>query len=249
MKPMKRGCDFSKGMTGESCRSSIRLNMEGTKMKRPISERAYFAAVYLKAAKTLAEKAHKLEIPKTVGEKPSFGPETRTEHLSTVVAAVLMSVAFLEALINEIFSDAADRIQTELSPEDSDLLKELWALNVPRTARYSVVDKFRICLAILRREKLNLETKYQQDIRHLIDLRNTLMHYEPECQEKSSAEEQGPMLTKLRGLFPEHPAPQSKVFFPGQCLSAGCAHWSVTVATDFADEFCKKLGIAPPYDR
>jgi hypothetical protein len=83
----------------------------------------------------------------------------------------------------------------------------------------------------------------------VIDLRNTLMHYEPEYQEKSSGEQQGTVLTKLRGLFPEHPVPRSKVFFPEQCLSAGCANWSVIVAADFADEFCKKLGIALPYDR
>jgi hypothetical protein len=142
---------------------------KGTEMKGRRSERAYFSAFYLKAAKTLAEKARELERPKIAGEEIAFSPDTRTEHLSAVVAAVLMSVAFLEALINEIFSDAADRLETELSPEDSDLLSALWRLNVPRTARYSVVDKFKICLAVLRREKLNLGTKHQQDITHLLN--------------------------------------------------------------------------------
>ena len=56
---------------------------------------------------------------------------------------------------------------------------------------------------------------------------------------------------KLRDRFPVN-RPMAKMgnpYFPDQCLGAGCAFWSVTTATNFADEFLRRFGVTPNYQR
>ncbi|MCP5141207.1 MAG: hypothetical protein H6980_02500 [Gammaproteobacteria bacterium] len=219
-------------------------------MANTIVERAQFSYFYLNSAKSFAARASDFE----ERERSEGGvldiPLNRTEHESLVVSSVLLSVAFLEALINEIFADAGDRVVGELESDETEQLKRFWDLGVPKTAKYSVVEKFKLCLAVLRKPELDLGRKHQQDIKHLINLRNALMHFEPVSQAiNDDACKKKDTLSELKGLFAEHPKPRGKKFFPSKCLSAGCALWAVKVAGDFADEFCQKLGIHPPYDR
>jgi len=66
------------------------------------------------------------------------------EHQATVTASLFMAVSFLEATVNELFADAADeapgRSWANLSVRD--LLGRMWRNGVPRTASYSILDKY-----------------------------------------------------------------------------------------------------------
>jgi hypothetical protein len=82
-----------------------------------------------------------------------------------------------------------------------------------------------------------------QDGESLIKLRDALMHSKPEWNDEKGNHQK--LEQRLSGKFPLNPYfdPQS-LWFPHQCVGAGCAQWSVRSASVFSDEFCKRSEIA-----
>lgn len=211
-----------------------------------IQSRSYFSIEYLEGAKLLADEA------KCIEDEFNGQYWYDKRHKATVHSSILMASAFLESLINELFTDAADNHQRKgaiISTQESKILGEMWKLGVPRTAKYTILDKYRICLTLLQRPPLDLSTQPQQHIRLLIKLRNALTHFEPSTVEADATLEsgiKGHELDSLRGLFPENRlmAP-GNAFFPDKCLGAGCAAWAVNVTVGFAEEFKRRLSSPP----
>ncbi|MGZ8226110.1 MAG: hypothetical protein ACXWT3_05655 [Methylococcaceae bacterium] len=116
-----------------------------------MSTRAYLSISHFQSAKFLARKCTEYE--NMEGPINLNGPE-RSQHASYSISSVIISVAFLEATINEIFSDCTDdsgklRISTI---QEKDLMGKLWELGIPRTASYPILEKYDIALIQNKKE-------------------------------------------------------------------------------------------------
>ena len=74
-------------------------------MSVTISSRHYFSILHVQAAVLFARQAAAIE----QGYSGKYEPEVWTRDQCYVIGSVVSSAAFLEALINEIFADAAER--------------------------------------------------------------------------------------------------------------------------------------------
>ena len=71
-----------------------------------------------------------------------------------VVGSIFVAVAFVEAKINELFTDAGEPCGgylKSLDPEIRGLMAESWASGVPRGARHPVVKKYDEALSLARK--------------------------------------------------------------------------------------------------
>jgi hypothetical protein len=105
-----------------------------------VSIRSYYSSRLLWTAQHHAELAGKIE--REVAGKTPFS----SEHIGYVLSSVIASVAFLEAMINELFQDAADRhappggFITPLTEECRRTMAEVWAIT--RGGRVPPLEKF-----------------------------------------------------------------------------------------------------------
>lgn len=182
--------------------------------------------------------------------KESFTSETQSRHRAYVTGCVFATVSFLEAQINEIFTDAADEQRDFIHPlgDKVFLLAEMWKLGVPKTASYPILKKYEIAVALAEKGTLDRGTLVYQNASLLIRLRNALIHYEP-ISSTSTAEASQSYEEKFRGKFTLNPLTGSKTpFFPVRCMGYGCAKWSVESSISFVDHFCSQLGIEPVFN-
>lgn len=210
--------------------------------------RFYYSHHHIQAAALFARRSSKLE--KEHGDKNVVSSEVFFEHRAYVTGAILSAVSFLEAEINEIFADAGDD-QREHIYQLGDvifLLKRMWTLGVPKTASYSILDKYQIALALADKKEFDKGAAPYQDVRLLIRLRNALVHYEPEYTARDSSSSKR-LEQNLQGRFPLNPLTGSRTpFFPELCMSHGCAKWAVESSVKFVDDFCGQLGLTPVFD-
>jgi len=74
-----------------------------------------------------------------------------------VIGATFCAVAFLEGTINQLFQDAHDNDLGHLKGLDARAIQAMatmWGHGVPRTARYPVIKKFEIALALAGKPQL-----------------------------------------------------------------------------------------------
>lgn len=176
-----------------------------------------------------------------------------SENKSNVMAVLFFTVSFLEATINELFKDARESDSTStlnLSPEISKSFSDIWRTNFKR---FSTLDKYQKALTLAAVEKFNIGQQPYQDVKLLTQLRNSLIHYEPEwIQGDEDFNERDvhrfeKLLTRkfaLNQLMEQSGNP----FYPDKCLGFGCAKWAIESSLNFTDEFFKRLGIPPTYD-
>ncbi len=220
-------------------------------MSISIEFRHYLSVAHLSAAALFASQCRALEA--TAGTTPFDSPERR-QHNALAVATVLMSAAFLEATVNELFADCAEapprpRVNAIAS---KGLLGRMWMREVPRTAAYSILEKYEIALELNASPSMDRGAWPYQDVKLLIELRNALIHFEPETIAVSEGTQ--PLRVhkfekRLKGKFEENPLTgPGNPFYPDKLLGAGCAEWSVRSAVAFADDFFEKLGIDATYE-
>ncbi len=161
------------------------------------------------------------------------------------------AVASLEALVNEILTDAAEGKATAvqgLSPAQLGDIRKLVAL--PQTDRLSILEKYDAIHISLTESPLDKGKEPYQSLRLLIKLRNALVHFFPESVPSDStreADEIHELEKSLRGRFPDNPrVSPGNPWYPDKCLGAGCAQWAVDTSRTFADAFCSSLGIQTP---
>ena len=82
--------------------------------------------------------------------------------------------------------------------------------------------------------------------RALGKIRNALIHYRPEWDNEQK--EHKKLKERLSGRFAlnKHGA---GLWFPHQCLGAGCAAWATNQAESFMTDFCQRLGIPNRIDK
>jgi len=212
-----------------------------------LSKRTYFSAHHIQAAALFARHAQAIEAERA--GTTAFS----ADHRGYVLAAIFSSVAFLEATINELFADAYNRHLQRLNGLDHytiTLMADMWKHGIPRTARYPVLDKYAIALSLARKEPMEKGAVPWQPTALLIQLRNALIHYEPEWlpTNVNNAEDEVHKLAKaLRGRFTPNPLTGAgNPYYPDKVLGHGCTEWAVRTSTEFVDEFARRLGIKPP---
>lgn len=185
-----------------------------------------------------------------------FREDIYMEHCSYAISSIFSSVAFLEASINELFTDAEDG-QVEhlkgLGPSVVRIMSSLWKYGVPRTARYSILEKFQIALILAGKHQFEEGLAPYQDANLAIKLRNAFIHYEPETITIYSDNDRSATPHKfykiLNGKFALNPlAGEGNAFYPDKCLGHGCAKWALSSSLEYADEFYLRIGVKPPYD-
>jgi hypothetical protein len=178
-------------------------------------------------------------------EKNLEWPQPRyAEAAHCALAAVVMSVAALEAAINERYSAAADNnlnIYKSIQPDRVKLLAELWEV----TEMCSILKKYELALVACGAKSFDRGSEPYQSADDLVRLRNALVHFKPEWDD--NLQNHAKLETRLRHKFIESElwkkSKGKRVWFPDRCLGAGCAAWSCQVVKDFNLEFSKRLDI------
>jgi hypothetical protein len=173
--------------------------------------------------------------------KGSVSEQETNEHRAYVIGSVVLSTAFIEASINEFYLEAVDGNQTSLvglTTQQMAMLAERWK-NLERS---QVLQKYQIALDICGKGKFTIDPELFQGTYGLVKMRNVLIHYRPEWDDE--LKEHKEVQTRLADLFPLNSlASAGSLWFPHQCLGAGCAQWAVTQAADFVTAFCICLSI------
>ena len=213
-----------------------------------IAIRHYFSLNHLAAASVLARQSAEIESSASA----ELWPECNHVNQACAVGALINSVSFLEATINEVFADCAEKTSAHGQlPPNSALLGEMWNLGVPRTASYSVLEKYQMALTLSGKEQLPDGVDPLQSVDALIFARNYLIHFEPEFVLSVGAGEKDKpqrILSRLRGRFALNAlAPVGSLFFPDRALGAGSAQWSVRTALSLTDRFFELIGVPATY--
>jgi hypothetical protein len=210
--------------------------------------RFYYSHYHIMAAAFFARQSAQLE--RKHEEEERLSAEIFPQHRAYVTGSVFSAVSFLEGQINELFTDAADDKRDFIHKlgDRVVLLGAMWNLDVPRTASYSILEKYEIALALAEREPLDRGALVYQDARLLIRLRNMLIHYEP-MSSTSTAKTSRDEEERFRGKFSPNPLTGSKTpFFPERCLGHGCAKWAVESSVRFVDHCCSRLEVEPVFN-
>ncbi len=185
--------------------------------------RFYYSHYHIKAAAFFARQSAQLE--REHGQNDAPGSEIVTQHRAYVTGCIFSVASFLEAQINEIFTDAADDQRDKIHKlgDRIYLFAEMWKLGIPRTPSYSILEKYEIALALAEKEPLDHGGVVYQDVKLVIRLRNALIHYEP-VSSTSTAESSQRLEQKFQSKFLLNPLTSRKTpFFPERCLGHGCA--------------------------
>lgn len=196
--------------------------------------RVNFAIIHLLTAKHFALCVNKLEAT-YIGKE--YG-EFFTEITSYVSSTIVMSVAGLEAYINELFAD----YQHHYPKEYHTLIEEIWET----IEEQSILEKYRIALA-LKGEKLEAGGKLYQNTNILIKMRNALIHFKPEWEDEKKAHQK--IDKDIAGRFKPSPFLLNKrLSFPQNCMSYSCAKWAVISSIEFVKDFEDRFGIKSKID-
>jgi len=207
------------------------------RLKHSFSKQHHWAARYF------SEEVARIETSST-----KLSEQDKRKHRAYVTGAILSAVAALEASINEFYLEAQDRNKNTLSGlTDSELsaLVNKWTTvkcSNKRFERLFILDKYQEALKSVGRKEFNRGGHQYQDADSLIYLRNALVHYKLEWDDETKVHSNIEARLKSKFLLNTFSDVKS-LWFPHQCLGAGCAKWSVDIIELFMSEFCKVIGI------
>ena len=227
----------------------MKVKHEGSVGVPSLILRSYLSKDYIWAAHHFARLTGQVEAER----RPGF----YLDHRAYVTGAVLHSVAFLEAVINEMFVDVAHGHQVEqlieiLGDDAVSQTASMWAL-VKDRGGVSTLGKFQMALLLARKQEFDAGTPPYQDVDLLIKLRNALVHFEPESAaagQPADQEDMQKMEQKLGKKFLQNELMQGvgNPYFPDKCLGFGCAKWAAESSLTFADDFLSRIGVTPRYE-
>jgi len=216
-----------------------------------------FSVKYLQSAALFCRLAYRIE-----GDYSATGtisPDGRLRHEAFVLNAIFSSVAFLEATINELWSDAADNAYCYADEKNEALLRavgEKWN-NENYFDRTPLPLKYQKVLEIGGLPLFPEDDPDFLGIKEIIAIRNYLMHYRREWiplptgheSVAGAGQQTEPFGHQLAGRFAPSPfAAANLPFFPDRCLGHGCAEWAVTTSLAFTDRFFDVLGLPSSYE-
>lgn len=235
-------------MTTDASPSPPTVAAHGSIPTPTIVMRNYFSTYMLHAARRMSEAAGEIEAEHTGGSR------FNADHRGHVLGCILCSVAFLEAMINELYQDAYDRHGTAgdgyiapLPANAREKMAEFWS--GLKDGRYPTLSKYQMALLFAGKPRLDEGAQPFQSAHLLIGLRNAVAHFQPESL---SADSPSVMEKRLKPQgFADNAlmAGAGNPWWPDHCLGHGCTEWAWTSAVAFADRFSHDLGIQPNYQR
>jgi len=210
--------------------------------------RSYFSSYLLWMAQHMSALAGRIEAAHR--GRPTFN----IEHRGLVLSSVVASAAFLEAMVNELYQDAADGhgltgdgYLGPLSSQSHGLMADFWRAT-DEGSRLKPLDKYEMLLAFADVTPLDRGRQPYQDASLVIRLRNAIAHYQPE---DLSADDPHKMEGALRGKFADNAlmAGSGNAWWTDHALGYGCADWGHRSVKALADRVSDELGILPNYRR
>jgi hypothetical protein len=204
---------------------------------------------YLAAA--ILDSAFQLAVQTQDAEGSSKNPEGIAGADATALASIVLSVAFLEGFLNELLYDTGNMLGGQigsawLGMPASKRVARLDDLGAFRGS-HSVLQKYQLLLAMADRPAMPEDQEPFQAAKVLCQLRNALIHYEPEFivhpEQGPPAAENHALSDALRGRFQPSPAlPQGRPFFPDACFGSPAAFWACKTALAVPMKFFECLG-------
>ena len=178
--------------------------------------------------------------------KDEITDELRAEHRAYVTGAIIVSVASLEATINEVFISAIDtNLFKDFDPTIPKVLAEFWTWDI--VERSSILEKYRCVIAVANKETFYRGNTPYQEVNDLIKLRDALVHYKPEWD--TDLKTHKGIENRLKSRFNINPFSHvNDAFFPKKCLGHGCAEWSVKSTIKFIEDFYRRMGFPPKWN-
>ena len=208
-----------------------------------VSHKLPLSTDHLAAAVVFATQAREFE----QGRLKPLVLHERSEHTAAAMGCILSAVGYLEANINEFFSDAADEGMSDGVAASRPTLQRLTSIRSTMASKTTILDKYDIVLALCDLPTFDKGAAPYQGVAKLIKLRNALTHFVPEWQPGGGPQEDAELdalSRSLRGAFPENAlAARHEPFFPYRCLGYGSSKWAVTQSIAFVTEFMKRLGV------
>ena len=171
----------------------------------------------------------------------------RSEHTAACIGCILSAVGYLEANINEFYSDAAEEGMSDGVAATPTVLQRLKSIRGTVASKTTILDKYDIVLTICDLPTFDKGAAPYQGVARLIKLRNALTHFVPEWQPGGGPQEAADLDTlsrSLRNTFAENTlAAPHEPFFPYRMLGYGSSKWAVTQSIAFVTEFMKRLGV------
>ena len=228
-------------MTDKDLKGSIKVNstLSATaSVKTNFSDYHMLSAAHFARQSAIIEKSY----------KDGITDELRAEHRAYVTGAIIVSVASLEATINEVFISAIDNdnLFKDFDPSIPKVLSEFWTWDV--VERSSILEKYRCVLAVANKEAFDHGNPPYQEVNDLIKLRNALVHYKPEWD--TDLKNHKGIENRLKSRFNINPfSHDNDAFFPKKCLGHGCAEWSVQSVIKFIEDFYNRMGFPPKWSK
>ena len=166
--------------------------------------------------------------------------DEKWQYRAFVTAAVLSSVAYLSASINELYLEVKKLSQPD-QPQvrrELDLLIDAW----PRIARVQVLQRYQLALSVADADQFNPGEMPYLDADNLVRLRDAIISYEPEWDDERG--NRHTLESRLQKKFPPSPLVSSRrPWWPDQCLGSGCAKWAVETVQVFTNDFYERMAL------
>lgn len=217
-----------------------------------VETRHNLATHHLWTARSAAKRCRELE-----AELVAKGTvNAHIEHRTLSITSVVFSVFFLEALVNQLFSDAEDSKPGKLTFFAEGLTDAqagklgLWWRKTdghgrPVNELKPVLKKYQTALDLLGRPRMPETTDPYLSAYDLIQLRNALVHFKPEWQGQSAHPIE--QMLKSHAGFVENQQKIGSPWYPNKCFGAGCAAWACKVVMDYADDWLMRMGLTRGY--
>ena len=209
--------------------------------------RSYFSITQLATAERLAKLASDREA-EVVASGVSL-PVGDEEARGWVVAAVMLSVTFLESAINEMYQDAFDRKPGAVDGLDLDVIRKVgsvWAV-VPHQTQ--ALSRYDAALRLADREPYDKGRGLYQRTALLTRLRNFFTHYKPSDVGTDDVHELADPLRAQGFASSTTMVGAGNAWFPDHALSAGLAAWAVATAREFVSDFADRMGVRLPFQQ
>lgn len=195
-----------------------------------------FALTHFAAAKCFASKVREIENAHVGQSLGNFGQEISIYCVSCIIVAV----ASLEALINELFIAPGPLRESEPNFD-----KYFWGGEGERgLGRESILAKYKEAMSILHKPALSKDEDFYKNTEALIWFRNYLIHFKPLWDDERRNDR---LEDQLDGKFDLSPffSDDGAGFLATKCMSAGCAEWAVRTVAEFVQEFGKRSSLDP----
>lgn len=171
------------------------------------------------------------------------------EHRVHAVIAMIESVAFLEATINEFLAAVVgERVEyrdtVTLTPAVRTKLKVYWKFHV----RGDLLKKYQATLELIELPQFEKKKTPYRGVQGLIDFRSALVHYKPKLMTDEELHDIEKTLRDVSKVsFGPNPLVPENNFYPDRVLHHASAKWAVKTSLDFADAFYSKIKAPTPY--